>query len=88
MCLQHTEILNVGKKPVIFFLLLCLWFGHHRYNPVDFPCPAFLFQKYIWMAEGSQLYLTEIISQDAVFLQGKKQLPKEDLYFRYLIEDD
>lgn len=34
------------------------------------------------------LYLTDIIAQDAVFLQGKKKVPKEDLYFRCLIEDD
>lgn len=52
------------------------------------------------MAEGSQfcrgvqtaqavlLYLTDIIAQDAVFLQGKKQVPKVDLYFTCLIEDD
>lgn len=34
-------------------------------------------------AEGNlQLYLTDIIARDAVFLQGKKQIPKEDLYFR------
>jgi len=56
--------------------------------------------KYGWTAEGNQLYcgvqtaeghlqlhLTDIITLDAVFLQGKKEIPKEDLYFRYLIED-
>lgn len=57
--------------------------------------------KYGWMTEGSQLhcgvqpaegklqfYLTDIIAHDAVFLQSKKQIPEDYVYFRYLIEDD
>lgn len=40
------------------------------------------------LLKALQLYLPDIIAQGAVSLQGEKQIPKEDLYFRYLIEDD